>query len=91
MAEIPQYFFKIRFIFLQIMKQKDIQILKNLGNRILSIRTSKDLSQEEVSYRCDVDRAKISKIENGSANCNVTTLIELAKGLGVEPKELLDF
>lgn len=49
------------------------------------------MSQEDVSYRCDVDRAKISKIENGAANCNVTTLIELAKGLGVEPKDLLNF
>ncbi|SEO79423.1 Helix-turn-helix domain-containing protein [Mucilaginibacter sp. OK283] len=73
------------------MKEKDIKILKQLGELIFKIRTEKSMSQEDVSYRCDVDRAKISKIENGAANCNVTTLIELAKGLGVEPKDLLNF
>ena len=73
------------------MKERDILILKKLGAKVLSIRLSKGLSQEEVSFRCDVDRAKISKIENGNANCNITTLIELAKGLGIETKELLNF
>ncbi len=73
------------------MKEKDTIVLKNLGQKILNLRLSKGLSQEDVSFRCDVDRAKISKIENGVANCNVTTLVELAKGLDVPPKDLLDF
>ncbi|MDZ4806681.1 MAG: helix-turn-helix transcriptional regulator [Bacteroidota bacterium] len=33
---------------------------------------------------------KISKIENNKASFTVTTLIELAEGLEVHPKELLD-
>ncbi|AYL95297.1 helix-turn-helix domain-containing protein [Mucilaginibacter celer] len=73
------------------MKEKEEHILKTLGEIVLRIRTDKSLSQQEVSNRCDVDRAKISKIESGSANYNITTLIELAKGLGVSPKDLLDF
>ncbi|WP_419699462.1 helix-turn-helix domain-containing protein [Mucilaginibacter sp. NFX135] len=73
------------------MKEKDASVLKKLGQKILGIRLSKGLSQEDVSFRCDVDRAKISKIENGVANCNVTTLVELAKGLDILPKDLLDF
>jgi len=73
------------------MKEKDSKILIALGRLVLKIRTEKNLSQEDVSYRCEVDRAKISKIENGTENYNVTTLIELARGLGVEPKTLLEF
>jgi transcriptional regulator with XRE-family HTH domain len=73
------------------MKEKDAIVLKKLGQKILDMRLSKGLSQEDVSFRCDVDRAKISKIENGAANCNVTTLVELAKGLDISPKDLLDF
>jgi transcriptional regulator with XRE-family HTH domain len=73
------------------MKEKDSIFLKKLGGRILQVRLAKSLSQEDVSFRCDVDRAKISKLETGSANCNVTTLAELAKGLDVTVKELLDF
>ncbi|MDN3548933.1 helix-turn-helix domain-containing protein [Mucilaginibacter aquaedulcis] len=72
------------------MKEKNKVLLKKLGTRIYKIRLEKGLSQDEVSYRCDVDRAKISKLETGNANCNVTTLVELAKGLNVDVRELLD-
>lgn len=33
---------------------------------------------------------KINKLENNKANLTATTLIELAEGLEVHPKELLD-
>jgi transcriptional regulator with XRE-family HTH domain len=50
------------------------------------------LSQRALSYLCDVDYAKISKLENDeNANLNVTTLFELAKGLGVHPCELISY
>ena len=73
------------------MKEKDSKFLQNLGTHLLHVRIEKGYSQEDLSFRCEVDRAKISKIENGTANCNITTLVELAKGLGIENKELLDF
>ncbi|WP_461790906.1 helix-turn-helix domain-containing protein [Pedobacter sp.] len=38
-----------------------------------------------------INDSKISKIENGKFNIKLSTIIELAKGLGIEPKELLDF
>jgi transcriptional regulator with XRE-family HTH domain len=33
----------------------------------------------------------MSKIENGKWDIQLSTIFELAKGLGVEAKELLDF
>lgn len=45
----------------------------------------------ELAARCDVDYGKISKLENNKANLSLTTLIELAEGLEVHPKVLLDF
>lgn len=72
------------------MKIIDSERLQIIGANLLKLREERGLSQEELSYRCDVDRAKISKIETGKANLYVTTLIELAKGLDVHPKELLD-
>lgn len=44
----------------------------------------------ELSSRCDVDYRKISKLENNKANQTLTTLIELAVGLEVHSKMLLD-
>ena len=41
---------------------------------------------------CDVEYSKISKLEtDDESNLNLTTLFELAKGLGVHPKELIDY
>jgi transcriptional regulator with XRE-family HTH domain len=49
------------------------------------------MSLIEVDYRCNLDESNISKIENGKVNIQLSTIFELAKGLGVEAKELLDF
>lgn len=72
------------------MKEKDRKRLRKVAARIKQIRLEKNLGQRELSSNCDVDYAKINKIEMNKANMLVTTLIELADGLGVHPKDLLD-
>ena len=93
MVVLPHEFLQNSLTFHSIikMKEKDHIVLKKFGDNLLKIRLSKGYSQEELSYQCDVDRAKISKLESGKANLYITTLLELAKGLEVHPKELLDF
>jgi transcriptional regulator with XRE-family HTH domain len=73
------------------MKEKDKLKLRKVAANLTKIRESKGLSIRQLAARCDVDHAKISKIESNKANLMVTTLIELADGLGVHPKKLLDF
>jgi transcriptional regulator with XRE-family HTH domain len=72
------------------MKPKDKIRLDKFAARLAKLREEKGLSQRALSARCEVDFGKISKIENGKANLVVTTLIELAEGLGVHPMELLN-
>lgn len=72
------------------MKEKDKIRLDKFGAHLARIREEKGLSQRALSARCEVDFAKISKLENGKANLVITTLVELAEGLGVHPKELLN-
>ena len=72
------------------MTEKEKNRLKKIGENLLKIREKKGLSQEQLAANCDVDRGKISKIENATANHYVTTLIEIAKGLNIEPRKLLD-
>jgi transcriptional regulator with XRE-family HTH domain len=72
------------------MRKKDTIRLKQFGEHLAKIRIKKGLSQRGLSSLCDVDYGKISKLENNKANLTVTTLIELAEGLGVHPKELLN-
>lgn len=56
------------------------------------LRKERGLSQRGLSYVCDVAPSKIARLETDpDSNLNLTTLFELAKGLGVHPKELIDY
>ncbi|WKB81807.1 helix-turn-helix transcriptional regulator [Cellulophaga lytica] len=68
---------------------KDI-FLKLFGKQIKQLRVEKKLSLRELSIRCNIDYSDISKIEKGKRNIQLSTLLELAKGLEVHPKELLN-
>lgn len=71
---------------------KNYSELKNaFGLHLKHIRENKKLSLIEVDQRCELNESYISKIENGKKNIQLSTIFELAKGLDVEPKELLDF
>jgi transcriptional regulator with XRE-family HTH domain len=70
-------------------RQSDKANLKKLGANIKKLREAKDLSLRELSYECDIDNSKISKIEKGQVNITVTTILQLAKALAVHPTELL--
>lgn len=72
-------------------KQKE-RILLKFGRHVKKLRTESKLSQDEVVMNSDwLIKATVSDIENGKRNLSFTTLIDLAKGLGRSPKELIDF
>ncbi len=68
------------------------EILKKFGMHIRDIRMKSGLSQDDVVLNSSrITKGTVSDIENGKRNLSFTTLIDLAKGLGKPPKELLDF
>mgnify|MGYP001298877257 CR=1 FL=1 len=71
-------------------KELDQNQLRKFGERFKVIRTEKNLSFRRLSQLCDIDYSDLSKIEKGQINITLLTLIDLAKGLGVHPRELLD-
>jgi len=64
---------------------------ERFGTNLKKIRDAKGFSLRSLAANCDLDDSQISKIENGKTNIQLSTIFELAKGLGVEAKELLDF
>jgi transcriptional regulator with XRE-family HTH domain len=71
---------------------KDHSDLKErFGSHLKKIRESKGYTLLELDYRCELNESNISKMENGKFDIRLSTIFELAKGLGVAPKELLDF
>ncbi|QEK50933.1 helix-turn-helix transcriptional regulator [Pedobacter aquae] len=74
------------------MIQKDTtEIKRKFGEKIQQMRKKKNLTLRKVAQNCDLDDSNISKIENGKFDVRLSTIFELAKGLGVEAKELVDF
>lgn len=74
------------------MKKKEINAFKRrFGENLQKIRKNKKLSLLQVSYLCNIDNSKISKIEHGKFDIRLSTILELSKGLDVKPKELFNF
>ncbi|MBC7523224.1 MAG: helix-turn-helix transcriptional regulator [Flavobacterium sp.] len=71
-------------------KIRDKNLVK-FGQHIKKIRENLNLSQDQVAANSNLTKSNISMIESGKRNLAFTTLIELSKGLGKTPKELLDF
>jgi transcriptional regulator with XRE-family HTH domain len=70
----------------------DIEDVKRkFGQTLKSIRKKKKLTQLTLAVKCDLDNSQISKLERGVWDIQLSTIIILAHGLEIEPKELLDF
>ena len=71
------------------MKEKHKEHYQVIGNNLRNIRLEKGLSQQDLANRCDVERAKISRIENATEDFMLSTLLELATALEVNIDELI--
>ncbi len=69
-------------------KAINLQLRKKVGEKIELLRNNE--SFEKIASRCNLDASKISKIEKGRIDIRINTIFEIAKGLRVHPKELLD-
>lgn len=61
------------------------------GEHLRSVRNVKGLSLRTLADNCKMDNSNISKIENGKLDVQLSTIIELSRGLGVHPSELLNY
>lgn len=73
------------------MPTKEEMIIQKFAENVARIRANKGLSLRQVAERCKLDHSKVSRIESAQVNVTLLTIIELAEGLGVQPKQLLDF
>ncbi|TPG37753.1 helix-turn-helix domain-containing protein [Flavobacterium pectinovorum] len=69
--------------------KKDFQIL--FGKQLEKFRTAKNLSYRQLAQRCDLDHSDISKIEKGETNIQLSSVLQLSKGLNIHPSELFNF
>jgi len=60
----------------------------NIGERLLVLRTAKNLSQGDIEKRAGLLRCYLSRVENGHTVPSLETLQRLAKALEVEVYQL---
>lgn len=71
--------------------KSDSTYIQRFGENVLKRRNELKLSYRQLAQRCDVDFSAISKIEKGQKSVEFQTILELAKGLEIHPKELFEF
>jgi len=60
------------------------------GQRLRELRNRQELSQDALAHATDIHPTAIGRMERGSREPRLTTILRLAHGLGVQPGELLD-
>jgi transcriptional regulator with XRE-family HTH domain len=64
-------------------------LLRAFAAEIKARRGAKQVSQDELAYRCGLSRTFLGKIEIARNQPSLTALFKLAEGLEVSPDELL--
>jgi transcriptional regulator with XRE-family HTH domain len=63
---------------------------KRLGERIITERKKRKMSQEELAYDSAVDRTYLARIEEGKANPTIKVLNKIARKFKIKLSELLE-
>jgi transcriptional regulator with XRE-family HTH domain len=68
-----------------------MKLSEALSERVRALRAAAGLSQQEVAVRADLSLSQVSKLEQGTkADPRVSTLLALARALGVRPGQLIE-
>jgi transcriptional regulator with XRE-family HTH domain len=71
-------------IWKHIMTSAPDALLKDLGLRFRKARLAAGLSQEQIAQRANISRPRYRDIETGAAAARATTLVNVARALGME-------
>jgi transcriptional regulator with XRE-family HTH domain len=66
-------------------------ILKLVGNRIRALRNAQKMSQEMLAEKAGLHFTYVGGVERGERNVSLRNLHKIARGLGIELGELLEF
>lgn len=67
------------------------EFILKFANQLSKIKKEKKLSFRKIADNCDLDASFISKIEKGTENITLETILNLMYGLNVKPREFFDF
>lgn len=66
----------------------EFQLLSMAGKKIRSVRMHKNMTQDDLSVKCNFEKARLSRIENGRANPTVRSLHKICEALEIRLADL---
>jgi transcriptional regulator with XRE-family HTH domain len=60
------------------------------AKRLKEVRKFKGYTQERLAFEADIELSQVARIETSRINPTLSTILRIAKTLGVHPKELFD-
>jgi transcriptional regulator with XRE-family HTH domain len=63
---------------------------EQFGERIRVLRQERGLTQERLAGKADLTTGFVNAVEHGRKTASLTTILKLARALGVRPGEMLD-
>lgn len=65
--------------------------VKELGKNIRSIRKTKGVTMEALSYKAEIEYRLVGRIERGEGNTTVISLLKIADALNVDVLDFFNF
>lgn len=65
------------------------KLQEEVGDRLFELRTRREMSQQALADKCDVDRKTINRIERGHFSPNLNTLLRICIALNVVPSQIV--
>lgn len=72
-------------------EQQELEFRRQFGLHLRRLRLETGLNQDEFAARARIHRSHIGLLENGRRDPQLTTILRVAKALGLTPAQLLDF
>ena len=69
--------------------ERNEKSLRRFGQLLTVLRKQRNLSVRELASHSGMDPRQLARIEAGNVNIHFTTILALARGLGITPEELL--
>ena len=67
----------------------DDDLLRDVGQRIRTARSTTGWSQEDLAHRCGLHRTYIGSVERGERNLSVLNVVLIATVLQIDPATLV--
>ena len=67
-----------------------MEIRGQIAHRIRSLREEKQLTQEQLAWKSEVDRSFMNHVENERRNISIETLSKILNGLEISFKDFFD-